>query len=95
MEKEEFANKNITVKGVVTKFNPNIMDKNWVHIQDGTGGENSFDLTITTMDNVEVGSIVTFQGMVALDKDFGHGYKYDLMLEEAVQLDKKSDVKVN
>ena len=65
------------------------------HIQDGTGGENSFDLTITTQDQVTVGSIAKFEGVVAIDKDFGHGYKYDLILEEAVQLDKKLETKLN
>jgi hypothetical protein len=93
--KESLESKKVTVKGVVTKYNPGIMNKNWVHIQDGTGGENSFDLTITTLDQVTVGSIAKFEGVVALDKDFGHGYKYDLILEEAVQLDKKPDNKLN
>lgn len=94
-DKSNFENKKIKVKGVVTKFNPEIMNKNWVHIQDGTGGENSFDLTVTTLDFVEVGDIVTFEGIIAINKDFGAGYKYDLIMEEAVQLNKKSDIKVN
>ena len=71
------------------------MNKNWVHIQDGTGGENTFDLTITTLDEVKLGAIVKFEGTVVINKDFGHGYKYDLLLEDAVQLDKKPEVKVN
>jgi hypothetical protein len=93
--KETLKSKKVTVKGVVTKYNPGIMNRNWVHIQDGTGGENSFDLTITTQDQVTVGSIAKFEGVVAIDKDFGHGYKYDLILEEAVQLDKKLETKLN
>lgn len=94
-KKEDLASKKVVVKGVVTKYNPNIMDRNWVHIQDGSGGEKSFDLTITTMDEVKLGAIVKFEGTVTINKDFGHGYKYDLILEDAVQLDKQSDVKVN
>ncbi len=93
--KEELASKTVVVKGVVTKYNPKIMKKNWVHIQDGTGDESTFDLTITTQDEVKVGSIVKFEGTVAIDQDFGHGYQYDLLLENAVQLDKKEEVKVN
>ena len=93
--REDFENKKVKVKGVVTKFNPEIMDKNWVHIQDGSGDEKGFDLTITTKDNVGVGSIATFEGVLVLNKDFGHGYKYDLLLEDAVQLNKSQDVKVN
>jgi hypothetical protein len=93
--KESLASKKIKVRGVVTKFNPGIMDRNWVHIQDGTGGTTSFDLTITTNDQVQVGTIAVFEGAVAVDKDFGHGYKYDLILEEANLLNKKSDTKIN
>jgi len=93
--KESLKTKKVTVKGIVTKYNPGIMNRNWVHIQDGTGGENTFDLTITTMDKVNVGSIAKFEGTVAVDKDFGHGYKYELILEEAVQLNKEPESKLN
>lgn len=94
-QKETFNNKKVKVKGVVTKYNPGIMDRNWVHIQDGTGGESSFDLTITTQDITALGSVVSFEGIVAIDKDFGHGYKYELILESAVLLNKQPEVKVN
>jgi hypothetical protein len=93
--KSDYEHKTIKVKGIVTKFNPEIMNKNWVHIQDGTGGENSFDLTITTKDIVNTGDIVIFEGVVAIDRDFGHGYEYELILEEAIQINKKPDIKVN
>ena len=93
--KEDLASQKVVVKGVVTKYNPKIMNKNWVHIQDGTGDESSFDLTITTLDKVKLGDIVKFEGTVTINKDFGHGYKYELLLEDATQLDKKSDIKVN
>jgi hypothetical protein len=93
--KEALENKKVTVHGIVTKFNPNIMSKNWVHIQDGSGDASSFDLTITTMDQVKVGDIVKFEGTVAINKDFGHGYKYDLLLEDASQVDEKADLIVN
>jgi hypothetical protein len=94
-KKESLNSKKVTVKGIVTKYNPGIMNRNWVHIQDGTGGENSFDLTITTMDQVTLGSIAKFEGTVAIDKDFGHGYKYDLILEDAVQVNKQPESKLN
>lgn len=78
-----FNGKKIKVSGQVIKFSPEIMQKNWVHIQDGTEANGSFDLTITTMDTVVAGSTVTFEGVISLDKDFGYGYKYDVILEEA------------
>ena len=94
-EKASLKDKKISVRGVVTKFNPGIMDRNWVHIQDGSGGTTSFDLTITTQDQVQVGTIVAFEGTLVLDKDFGHGYKYALLLEDATLLNKSLETKVN
>jgi hypothetical protein len=78
-----YSGKVIKVKGSVTKFNPAIMGKNWVHIQDGTEFEGGFDLTITTDQQVSVGQTMTFEGKIVLDKDFGYGYVYSIMMEEA------------
>ena len=90
--KASLAGKKVKVRGIVTKFNPDIMDRNWVHIQDGTGGVSTFDLTITTDDQVKIGDVASFEGIVAIDKDFGHGYKYELILEEAVLTNKTEDL---
>lgn len=81
--KKSFSAKSIIVKGKVVKVNNGIMDKNWVHIVDGTQFENKADLAITTTETVNVGDIVTFKGVIILDKDFGQGYIYDILLEEA------------
>jgi hypothetical protein len=59
------------------------MGKNWVHIQDGTEYQGGFDLTITTDGQVAVGETVTFEGKIVLDKDFGYGYSYPVLMEEA------------
>ncbi|NEW78511.1 MAG: hypothetical protein GZ086_03605 [Gelidibacter sp.] len=81
--KKSFSAKSIIVKGKVVKVNNGIMDKNWVHIVDGTQFENRNDLTITTTETVNIGDIVTFKGVIVLDKDFGQGYVYDILMEEA------------
>ncbi len=81
---EKYDGKVIKVSGQVTKFNPQIMGKNWIHIQDGTDHNGLFDLTITTTLEFEIGAIVNLEGKIALNKDFGYGYKYDIILEEAV-----------
>jgi len=73
----------VSVRGQVTKFNSGIMGRNWVHIQDGTGSGDYFDVTITTEATVKLGDVVVFKGKIALNKDFGAGYKYDLIIEEA------------
>jgi hypothetical protein len=83
-DKKTYSGKTIEVKGIATKFNPEIMDKNWVHIQDGSEYKDSFDLTITTEAIVQVGDTVTFKGRISLEKDFGFGYYYPVLMEEAV-----------
>jgi hypothetical protein len=83
---ELYKTKTVFISGKVTKVNSGIMQKNWVHIQDGTASGNNYDLTVTTQDVVNVGDIVTFQGRVSLNKDFGYGYSYKLLLEDATTL---------
>lgn len=78
--KEKYDGKSVQVTGKVVKVNPNIMGRNWIHLQDGTG--DGLDLTITTSDVVPVGHVVTIQGVIALNKDFGAGYRYDIILEQ-------------
>lgn len=83
---ESYEGKVIRVRGEVTKFNQAIMDKNWVHLQDGTEFDGKFDLTVTSDESFEVGSVVTVEGVLALNLDFGYGYSYEVLLEEAATL---------
>ncbi len=78
---ESFAGRTVQVTGKVIKVNPMIMGRNWVHIQDGT--VEGKDLTITTLQNVPLGHVLTFEGTIALNRDFGAGYRYDIILEGA------------
>ena len=80
---ESYSGKKVKVRGQIVKVNKHIMNKNWYHIQDGTGGDANYDLTITSTEDLEKGNVVTFEGTVNLDKDFGSGYKYDIIIEEA------------
>ena len=80
--KDSYAGKTVKISGMVTKYNAAIMKKNWVHIQDGSEYSGKFDLTATTdMETVE-GETITVEGTVALNKDFGYGYSYDVLLED-------------
>jgi len=81
--RSSYGDKTVLVKGKVTKVNRAIMDRNWVHIQDGTGDAENYDLTITTSDEVNIGDVVTFEGKITLKKDFGAGYSYEVIMEEA------------
>lgn len=80
--KKNYSGKTIKVKGQITKINPSIMGKNWIHIQDGTSFEDQYDLTVTSDFIPEVGAIITVEGKIALDKDFGYGYVYPILMEE-------------
>jgi len=82
--KESYAGKKVRIKGEVTKFNAAIMKKNWVHLQDGTEHEGKFDLTATTDIELPVGEVVTLEGVIAINQDFGYGYAYEILLENAV-----------
>jgi hypothetical protein len=76
--------KAVTVRGKVVKFNEGIMGRNWVHLRDGTGASGKDnDLTVTTGDKASVGDVVVVKGKVQIDKDFGSGYAYPVIVEEA------------
>ena len=81
--KSKYNGKTVTIRGVVTKYNEQIMGKNWVHLQDGTSNGSSFDLTVTTLASTSVGETLVFTGKITLDKDFGAGYKYEIIMEDA------------
>jgi hypothetical protein len=82
--REQLAGKSVTVRGKVVKTNAGIMGSNWVHIRDGSGAEGANDLTVTTNDAVpKIGDTVLVTGQAALNKDFGMGYAYPVILEGA------------
>jgi hypothetical protein len=82
---KELNGKKVRLRGKVVKFSPNIMGKNWVHIQDGTGNpmNNTHDMVVTTSETVAVDAVVTLEGILAAEKDFGAGYKYVGIIEQA------------
>jgi hypothetical protein len=82
-KRSEFAGQQVVVAGKVVKYNAGIMGKNWIHLQDGTGEEGTNDLTVTTQATTAVGDEVLVRGVLVLDRDFGAGYRYDLIIEDA------------
>lgn len=75
----------VIVRAKVVKFLPEIMGKNWMHVRDGSGSaeKGDHDLTVTTSDVAKVGDVVVVSGKVSVDKDFGAGYSYAVILEDA------------
>jgi hypothetical protein len=80
---EQLAGKPVKVRGKVVKYNAEIMGRNWVHIQDGTGAVGDNDLLVTSVAKAKVGDTVLVEGTVAINKDFGAGYKYRVLVEDA------------
>ena len=83
-EKDALGGQPVTVRGKVVKVNAGIMGKNWLHVRDGSGAEGTNDLTVTTAGELPaLGATVVVTGPVTLDKDFGMGYAYDVIVEDA------------
>ncbi len=81
--KNDLGDSNVKIRGQVVKVSNDIMGTNWLHVQDGTGEVGANDLTVTSSAIVKVGDTVVVEGKVTLDKDFGYGYKYDIIMEGA------------
>lgn len=82
-KKNDLNNRVVRVKGKVVKANLGIMNRNWFHIQDGTGKDGTHDLTIISTDEVKIGDLVVAEGTLVKNKDFGSGYVYSLVLENS------------
>lgn len=83
-QRAALAGQQVVFVGEVVKWNPSIMGRNWLHVQDGSGEPGvSDDLTVTTSDEVAVGDQVVVRGTLNIDRDFGAGYSYALIVEEA------------
>ena len=81
----ELKDKTVLIRARVVKYSPAIMGKNWVHLRDGSGSaaNNTNDVSATTNDQVKVGDVVLLKGVVRKDKDFGAGYVYKVLIEDA------------
>ncbi|MDP2823435.1 MAG: nucleotide-binding protein [Sulfuritalea sp.] len=81
----ELKDKTVMVRGKVVKYSASIMGKNWIHLRDGSGSaaDKTDDVLVTTMDQAKVGDTVVVKGVVRTDKDFGSGYAYKVLIEEA------------
>jgi hypothetical protein len=89
--RNDYAAKEFEIRGVVVKVNEQVMGKNWVHIQDGTADNSNFDLTLTTTELPAVNDEITVKGKLTLNKDYGYGYSYEVIMEDAsVKIDKKA-----
>jgi len=81
----DLAGSQVMLSGRIVKYNAGILGRNWFHIQDGSGelADGTNDITVTTTADLAVGDVVNVTGAVAIDKDFGAGYTYTVMIEDA------------
>lgn len=79
----QLKDKPVKVNGQVVKYNAGIMGKNWIHLRDGSGTATNNDILVTTAAPAKVGDLVTVSGVVRNDKDFGAGYSYKVLIEDA------------
>ncbi|MEI6668580.1 MAG: OB-fold nucleic acid binding domain-containing protein [Acidobacteriota bacterium] len=84
-KRKTLGGQTVTVRGKVVKFNGGILGVNWIHLQDGTGSakDGTHDITVTSTENAKMGDVVTVTGKVTLNKDFGAGYSYAVIIEGA------------
>ncbi len=82
-QKKTLAGKAVSVRGRVVKVSTNILGKNWLHVQDGTGKATDFDLTVTTQSLAKVGDVVLVTGTLRANVDIGAGYRYEVLVEKA------------
>jgi len=82
---QDLKDKPVVVRGKIVKYNPAIMGKNWLHLRDGSGSaaDGTNDILVTTAAEAKLGDIVTVKGVVRTEKDFGSGYAYKALIEEA------------
>ncbi len=79
---KKYEGKTVQLTGICTKINAGIMNRNWIHLKDGS--KDDFDLVITSDAFIPEGKTVTMKALVTLNKDFGAGYTYDLILENGI-----------
>ncbi|KAF0219741.1 MAG: OB-fold tRNA/helicase-type nucleic acid binding [Geobacteraceae bacterium] len=81
----ELAGMDVVVKAGVVKVSAGIMNKNWIHLRDGSGdaAKGTHNLVVTSQDLPKAGDVVTVSGTLAKEKDFGGGYKYEVIVENA------------
>jgi len=83
--KEALADHQFSLRGKVVKYNAGILGWNFIHIQDGSGEavDGSNDLTVTSKATTAVGETVVVTGTIILNKDFGAGYSFPVLIEGA------------
>jgi hypothetical protein len=84
-KRSALSGKLVRVRAVVVKTTSGVMGKTFLHVRDGSGSEktNDFDLAITTQEQPQLSDTLLFEGKLGVDVDFGAGYKYPVIIQDA------------
>ncbi len=82
-EYAQLKDQQVGLRARVMKVSPNILGKNWITLQDGTGTSPHNQLIATSSETVAIGDLVTAKGVIRTNVDLGSGYTYTVLLEKA------------
>jgi hypothetical protein len=84
-QRTALAGKTVRVHATVVKITPGVLGRTYLHLRDGSGdaAAGTNDVTVTTQATPVVGSQVVLEGVVALDRDIGSGYRFPTLIEDA------------
>ncbi|MBL9135353.1 MAG: hypothetical protein JNK85_05775 [Verrucomicrobiales bacterium] len=80
---KKYTGRMVAIRGVVVKYSEHILGRNWLHVRDGSGPDGSSDVVITTKQEAAPGDLVTARGKLHRDRDFGAGYRFAVLVEDA------------
>ena len=82
-ERAKLAGHTVEFKGKVSRVTNHVMHRNFLHVRDGTGGDGTDQVTVTSQDTAQIGDDVLVTGTLAVNRDFGSGYTYPVIIEKA------------
>jgi hypothetical protein len=89
-QRSALAGKTVRVHATVVKSTPGVLGRTYLHLRDGSGdaAAGTHDLAATTAATPAVGDVVIVEGVVAVDRDIGSGYKFPTIVEDATIVSK-------
>jgi hypothetical protein len=85
-QRAQLAGKRVRVRGQVTKVTEGVQGRTFFHLRDGKPGDPgaATDLVVTSESTPERGQVASYEGTLRADADVGIGFKYPILLENAV-----------
>ena len=85
---DELVGKEVKIRAKVVKYSPNIMNQNWLHIQDGSGNQSDStnDLVVVSKEPFNKGETVVIKGKLGKDHNLGSGYLYHVIILDAKKI---------